>query len=109
MKIAILTFHCALNYGAIMQTYGLQEYLKKIGHEVYVIDYRPEYLLKPYRIFNWRWSLTLSVKRNIFLFIRTILVSLIRLKRKKSFSQFTKKYINLCSLDFSNLSYMIFS
>lgn len=102
MKIAILTFHCALNYGAIMQTYGLQEYLKKIGHEVYVIDYRPEYLLKPYRIFNWRWSLTLSVKRNIFLFIRTILVSLIRLKRKKSFSQFTKKYINLCSLDFSN-------
>ena len=34
MKIGILTFHCANNYGAVLQTYGLQEYLKTIGYEV---------------------------------------------------------------------------
>lgn len=44
MKIGILTFHCACNYGAVLQTYGLQEYLKSCGHDVEIIDYRPSYL-----------------------------------------------------------------
>ena len=49
MKIGILTFHCAHNYGAVLQTYALQEFLRERGNEVYVIDYRPEYLTKQYR------------------------------------------------------------
>lgn len=48
MKIGILTFHCAHNYGAVLQAYGLQEYLKTLGHETYVIDYRPAYLTRQY-------------------------------------------------------------
>ena len=44
MKIGILTFHCAVNYGAVLQAYALQEILRSLGHEVYVIDYRPDYL-----------------------------------------------------------------
>ena len=44
MRIGILTFHCAHNYGAMLQCYALQEYLKGRGDEVYVIDYRPDYL-----------------------------------------------------------------
>ena len=38
MKIGILTFHRAHNYGAVLQTYGLQEYIKQLGHDVYIID-----------------------------------------------------------------------
>lgn len=41
MKIGILNFHRALNYGAVLQCYGLQETLTALGHEVSVIDYRP--------------------------------------------------------------------
>ena len=51
MKIGILTFHCAHNYGAVLQAYALQEYLKSLGHEVEFIKYEPEYLLEPYRVF----------------------------------------------------------
>ena len=40
MKIGILTFHRAHNYGAVLQCYALQEVLKGMGHEVEVIDYR---------------------------------------------------------------------
>ena len=40
MKIGILTFQRADNYGAMLQCYALQEYLKSAGHEVEVIDYR---------------------------------------------------------------------
>lgn len=42
MKIAILTFHWATNYGAVLQTFALQSYLESIGHEVSVINYKPK-------------------------------------------------------------------
>ena len=42
MKIAMITFSCAFNYGAVLQTYGLYSYLKNRGHEIYVIDYIPD-------------------------------------------------------------------
>lgn len=40
MRIGILTFHWATNYGAVLQTYALQTYLESIGHEVKVINYK---------------------------------------------------------------------
>lgn len=42
MKIGILTFHNALNQGAVLQAYALQTYIEEKGHEVEFIDYRPE-------------------------------------------------------------------
>lgn len=41
MKIGILTFHWATNYGAVLQCYALQEYLRRQGHDVEVINYKP--------------------------------------------------------------------
>lgn len=42
MKVGILTFHRATNYGAILQAYGLVSYLRLQGHDVQVLDYKPE-------------------------------------------------------------------
>lgn len=42
MKIGILTFHAALNYGSALQAYALQEYLSARGHDVHVIDFRSQ-------------------------------------------------------------------
>jgi len=39
MRIGILTFHGAHNYGAILQCYALQEYCRSLGHEVEVINH----------------------------------------------------------------------
>lgn len=44
MKIRILTFHAAPNYGAVLQAYALQQYLRGLGHDASFIDYRPPYL-----------------------------------------------------------------
>ena len=46
MKVGILTFHRAYNYGAILQAYCLQEYLKSLGHDSYIIDYKPAFISK---------------------------------------------------------------
>jgi len=44
MKICTITCHHAYNHGAMLQAYALQQYLKSLGHEVSVIDYRPQYM-----------------------------------------------------------------
>ena len=41
MKIGILTFHWATNYGAVLQCYALQSFLEAKGHDVKVINYKP--------------------------------------------------------------------
>ena len=41
MKIGIITFHWAANYGAILQAYALQTYLSGFGNDVRIIDYKP--------------------------------------------------------------------
>ena len=50
-KIGIMTFHTALNYGAVFQTYALEKILMDMGHDVKVIDYRCPYTDKIYKPF----------------------------------------------------------
>ena len=33
MKIGIITFHAAMNYGSVLQAFALQEYLRSRGNE----------------------------------------------------------------------------
>ena len=102
MKIGILTFHCAVNYGAVLQAYGLQEYLRSLGHEVYVIDYRPDYLTVPYRPFKYSSGSYSSVIQRIKGLVRACLVYPICRKRNKNFSGFINKELKLYKLDFDN-------
>lgn len=97
MKIGILTFHRAYNYGAVLQCYALQSYLKSLGHDVSVIDYRQP----------WTESLRKVISiRKIKQLVRHPKALLIYLlnstKRKKSlekinliFSEFVGKYLDI--------------
>lgn len=53
MKIGILTFHRAINYGAVLQAYALQRHLENQNVEVDVIDYRSEVIEESYRLFYY--------------------------------------------------------
>jgi hypothetical protein len=82
MKIGIITFHWATNYGAILQCYALQTYLEDMGHDVYIINYRPKNykktLLKCF--FTPRvWSYSSNVKAYI---------------KEQKLEKFRKKYLN---------------
>lgn len=61
MRIGILTFHRAHNYGAVLQCYALQEVLKRMGHDVQVIDYRQPWIDDFYRPFAWN-----MIRRNLY-------------------------------------------
>ena len=67
MKICTITCHNALNHGARLQAYALTFYLRKQGHEVEVIDYRPDYM--DFRERVWYWP-GLSIKQWAKLFLQ---------------------------------------
>ena len=47
-KIGIITFHRALNYGALLQAYALKTKLEILGSDAQIIDYRNDFLEQMY-------------------------------------------------------------
>jgi hypothetical protein len=95
MKIGILTFHCAHNYGAVLLCYAMQEFLRSKGHNVEVINYRPNYLLEPYKIFNIKRFLTKNPIRLLKSLIIEFILFPVRLKRFYGFENFINGRLNL--------------
>lgn len=88
MKIGILTFHSAHNYGAVLQAYATKEYLKSLGHEVNIIDYRPNYIKDVYKVkFAWNSRIT----KLPFDFIRQLILKYPKEKRFKKFELFIEE------------------
>lgn len=104
MKIGILTFHCAHNYGAVLQCYALQKELELAGHFVEIIDYRPKYLIDPYKVLNFDiWG------NNSFLFflkkiVNNVLSFNTRKKRFLGFSNFIENKLYLTNKRFTKSS-----
>lgn len=89
MKVGIVTFHHAVNYGAVLQTYALQQYLSNLGIDSDVIDYRCpyiEYFYKPIKA---------NPIKNGKMFIREILYYSCNKKKRTKFNTFLKHYIKL--------------
>lgn len=93
MRIGILTFHRAHNYGAMLQTYGLLNFLKSMGHDVYVIDYCPVLFKKAYR------RTIPAIPRNPLNILKVLVnepfVHKCRVKRYDAFNEFMKSEFNL--------------
>lgn len=106
MKIGIITFHCANNYGAVLQAYGLQQYLKSLGHSVSIINYTPKYKLDNYKIFNPKYWLSRNLFKCFIRFLTECIVKVIRIKRWYAFDTFRKLHFVLAPYtavdDYSN-------
>lgn len=63
MKVGVITFHRAINYGAALQTYALQKALTGLGFDSEVIDYRCDHMEELYKLIGG--FSTKSVKQNI--------------------------------------------
>lgn len=89
MKVGIVTFHHALNYGAVLQTYALQQYLNSLGIDSDVIDYRSPYIEHFYK------PIKANPIKNSKMFIREILYYSSNKKKRMRFDSFLKNYIKL--------------
>lgn len=89
MKIGILTFHRALNYGAVLQALALVKTAEKLGVDVEVIDYRCKRIEEDYK--------NIKVAKGSFVkdIINSILSYSIRKRKKKNFRRFCSDNLNL--------------
>lgn len=89
MKVSIVTFHSAYNYGAILQAYALQSYLNENFGATSILDYHNEHIDKSYRMPQLS-DFTSNPKNAVFRISQAILY---RGKNKK-IDKFCKE--NLC-------------
>lgn len=84
MKIGILTFHRACNYGAALQCFALVKKLNTMGCDAEVIDYRSKAIEQSYQLINMR-----GLKN----FLASILCLHESMKKKKKFRFFSKAFV----------------
>lgn len=104
MKVGILTFHCAHNYGAMLQAYGLQMFLQRSGFDVSIIDYRPDYLIRDYRIYSASYWLSRSLKGCLRKIRHEAILHRIRIKRHKQFNAFMASHFKLIPYSDSSIA-----
>ena len=90
MKIAIITFHRALNYGAVLQAWALQTAISQLGCDVQILDYRNEWMESYSGIFN-----TFGKEKTVKTVLSAIRNTPIRFKRVYKYRKFIKKYLFL--------------
>lgn len=86
MKIGILTFHRAENYGALLQAYAMRTYLQSLGHEVEFVDYWPKYHSDYFKVFSMDSFKKSSMKGKLAKLGRLVLVGH-RLRQRKHVMQ----------------------
>ena len=93
MKVGILTFHRALNYGAVLQSYALQQVLKDLGYDACIIDYKQKHIEKIYKVFDFEYFLSLFCHPYaLYLYLKNINNRKIR---NNLFASFRDKYLDI--------------
>lgn len=95
MKVGILTYHRAENYGALLQAYALKTYLQSLGHEVSFVDYWPDYHDDYFKIFSKKRFIQASIKGKLVQLYYLFFWGIIRNKRKTNLQEFMYKYLGL--------------
>lgn len=87
IKVAILTFHRAVNYGAVLQSYGLQTALNNLGYKADILDYRND------GIENYYYKILKG--KNPKSVVNSILTLKTQKRRNRKFIDFSKEYLSL--------------
>lgn len=94
MKIGIITFHAAHNYGSMLQAYALQTYLEQQGHHVEIINFRSKYQKLMYSkpiSFNNLHQIKKTIKLCLFDYSSLEVIK----KKWYMFEDFLSKYLNM--------------
>ena len=79
MKIGIITFHWATNFGAVLQAYALQQYLISLNYEVEIINYKPP---------KYDFSIRSIVSKRVW-------TNILQWKKERGIKKFRNRYLNL--------------
>lgn len=89
-KVATITTHSALNYGAVLQAYALSTYLNDAGYHCEVLDYQPSYVKESYQLVKVPHS-----PSGVLLSGFQVMHYRERKVRRERFEAFRKKYLKI--------------
>lgn len=103
-SVGIVTFHCADNYGALLQAYALSEKLKQLELHPEFINFTPNRIRSPY---EHSTNVIKNIKKHgIRLGIKKQLSNManyeLNRERKNNFNYFRDNYLNISSYMFSD-------
>lgn len=93
MKIGIVTYHRTLNYGAVMQSLATRFVLEDMGHEVYYVDYWPDYHKEMYDLFPRTKFFKFNLRQKIAFLLSLIKYYKSKKKRIDNFEKFFQTHI----------------
>lgn len=110
MKIGILTFHNADNYGAVLQCYALQKSISENfpEHKVFIVNHKNNLIESAYAVFPFAWDKTRSLIGNILTLFSVCAMIPARRKARKEFFVFRAENFNLGDANLSDYDIVIF-
>lgn len=100
LSIKTITCHDVYNFGASLQAYALMKHLQNKGHQVEIIDYKPDYLSFNLWAIGAKWDKNIFMKTAYFFYV--VPKRLLMAKRRQKFDVFTKSKLNLTSKKYHN-------
>lgn len=96
MKAGIVTFNSAHNYGAVLQVYAMQEYLKSLGMDVEVVNYRIKEIDNVYKLYNVRRKDPKLIRglKKARKFLKVNIKERWRLEKRNNFEYFINNILN---------------
>lgn len=91
VKIATLTFHRAINYGAILQTYALQDRIHALGYASEVLDYRCDFLERLHNPYS------MKLYRTPLHFLYALYRNRVKRDNRAAFRRFMSEHISVSS------------
>ena len=95
MRIGILTYQRAENYGAQLQAYALKTYLAGLGHDVDFVDYWPDYHRRYFELFSLRKFRESSLRGKMVLLYYTLFWHQARKRRQQNLQAFMHEELGL--------------
>jgi len=93
MKVGVLTFHRALNFGAVLQAYATQSLLESCGHTAVILDYRNPAIESSRSV--WKTDRNWASKEPIAYVAKYLPMVMAKNSRIRAFDRFTEKYLHL--------------
>lgn len=95
MKIRTITCHDCYNLGASLQAYAIQHYLEDQGHEVQIINYKPDYLSGHFKLRAINNPVYDKPLVRLLYLLAKLPGRLLSLSRKRAYDRFTANYLHL--------------
>lgn len=101
MKVATVTVHSAISYGAMLQAYALRQAIEQLGHDVEILDYRNP------MIENKNRTIPVRTEASLMRRVKDIISAPLRYDRNRRFYRFMRQHMKRSPVTYRSMGDMM--